>query len=108
MKCETCKTKLPHQSAGRPRKFCSSECRVLNDAIVRMEKALGPVNARLMAGTNDDRMGLVDLRYRLFTVISDEVTRPRYPAGLRQWAVPVGQEGPAGPSLGGRFIKRRV
>ena len=99
MECETCHTVLPRQTAGRPRKFCSKECRVLNEAIVRMEKALGPVNARLMAGTNADRQGLVDLRYRIFTLIADEMDRPRIAAGTVD---------ADGKKVGGRFIKRTV
>lgn len=80
--CETCGTKLPKHTAGRPRKFCpGSECRILNDAIVRLEKALAPVAGRLMAGDSRDHLNLVELRYRLFTLVSEEIPRPRYPKG---------------------------
>lgn len=91
MACITCGTKLPRQSAGRPRKFCGVECRTLNDAINRLESAIGPVAARLLNGTPDterspkavagDHQNLVELRYRLFCLLGDEVPRPRHPKG---------------------------
>ena len=79
--CETCGTKLPTHKAGRPRKFCGKECRVLNDAIVRLEKALDPVTTRLVEGDHRDHLNLVELRYRLFTLVSEQLPRPRYPKG---------------------------
>lgn len=85
--CDTCNCKLAKQTRGRPSKFCSKECRVLNDAIERLERALGPVTDRLLNGTEEspathkDHLNLVDLRYRLFTLVSTEMPRPRYPKG---------------------------
>ncbi|MEE8384835.1 MAG: hypothetical protein V3S01_02830 [Dehalococcoidia bacterium] len=84
--CEACGTNLPTQTTGRPRKFCRPvngvhECRDLNSAIERLEKALGPVTARLVDGDATDRMNLVELRYRLFCLLGDEVPRARYPLG---------------------------
>ena len=104
MNCEACGTKLPLQTSGRPRKFCAPvngvhECRDLASAISRLERALKPVNARLAAGDASDKLNLVELRYRLFTLLADEVTRPRHAPGSTD---------SDGNAMGGRFIKRRM
>lgn len=75
--CECCGRPMPRQERGRPRKFCSKECRVLNESIVRLEKALGPVVDSLADDGQRGAYGLVELRYRMFTLLSDEVPRPR-------------------------------
>jgi len=103
--CEACGTKLPTQKAGRPRKYCPPvdgvhQCRELAEAITKLEAKLGPVVARLVdTGTSRSNLDLVELRYRLFTLLADEVPRPRYEAGTLD---------ADGNHLGGRFIKRRA
>ena len=87
MTCETCGRAMPCQTMGRPRKYCGTECRLLNEALVRAEKALGPVVAALLADGKRGAVALVELRYRMFTLITDEIPRPR--------------------DARGRFIKRR-
>ena len=100
MNCEACGTRLPTQNAGRPRKYCpGGECGRLADAIERLERALRPVNARLVNGDAAAKLNLVELRYRLFTLLADEVDRPRHAPGTQD---------AQGNNLGGRFIKRRV
>ena len=103
MTCEACGTKLPTQTAGRPRRFCLPvdgvhECRILNEAIVKLEKALGPVVKRMVAvDSSRSKLDLVELRYRLFTLLADEVPRPRYAPKTVD---------ADGNLIGGRFIKR--
>jgi len=81
MLCECCGTKFAGNRRGRPRKYCAPECGLLSDAISRLEETLPGVCARLMAGSQDDRQNLVELRYRLFTLLADEVPRPRTSRG---------------------------
>ncbi len=103
--CEACGTRLPHQKAGRPRKYCPpvngvDECRELAEAFRKMEAKLKPVIKRLVdEDTNQSKLNLVEIRYRLFTLTADEVPRPRHGAGALDTD---------GNHLGGRFIKRRA
>ena len=66
----------------------------------KLEKALGPVVKRMAeADTSRSKLDLVELRYRLFTLLADEVPRPRYAPGTQD---------AEGNNLGGRFIKRSL
>lgn len=76
-KCEMCGRKLEQPARGRPR-LVHPECKVLHDTLKRLENALEPEALDALGMTTE---ATVELRYRLFTLVSDQVPRARFPKG---------------------------
>ena len=72
--CDICSMPLGNQKRGRPR-MRHPHCGDLADALSRLEKALPAV----VEHCDDDAK--VNLRFELFSLIAQEIPRPRYPKG---------------------------
>jgi hypothetical protein len=78
MICETCQRPVEFRTGGRPRTYCSHECREYAKAMRRLAALLPAVLDNCRAAGD---AAVVELRYEAFTFIADEYPRPRHPKG---------------------------